>query len=171
MLSSNLQWSQLPLSGMYCFRPSSFNDWLGILLLALKDGNGIFCLLDPERQRKLETLFIQPQDMGTYRTLSLSKELLFLFSFSACVGSICLMDFSQTVCYQLWTSVSGLHMAVSWKKVLCSCMQIIMLLDGRNCSRFDQKASPLDLLLTFLIRMCVISEHFWSLLHQCDDGC
>lgn len=53
----------------------------------------------PWRQRKLKTLFIQLQDMGTYRTLSLPKELWFLFFFAACVGSVCLMDFSQAVCY------------------------------------------------------------------------
>lgn len=105
-------------SDIYRFRPSSFNDWLGILLLAPKDGNGIFCLLDPERQRKLETLFMQPQDMGIYRTLSLPKELLFLFSFSACVGSVCLVDFSQTVCYQPWTSVSGFCTWLSVERTL-----------------------------------------------------
>lgn len=45
-------------------------------------------------------------------------------------------------------------------------MQIIMLLDGRNHSSFDQKALPLDLFSIFLI----ISEHFCSLLLQYDDG-
>lgn len=110
MLSSDLQGSPLPLNGMYGFIPSSSNNWLGILLLSPKDGNGIFCLLDPERHRKLETLFVQPQDMGTHRALLLSKELLFLFSFSACVGSVCLMDFSQlaTSLERLWVACTRL---------------------------------------------------------------
>lgn len=49
-------------------------------------------------------------------------------------------------------------------------MQIIMLPDDRNRSSFDQKTLPLDLFSTFLIRTYIISEHFWSLLPQYDDG-
>lgn len=41
------------------------------------------------------------------------------------------------------------HGCLCWKEILCSCMQIIMLLDGRNHSSFDQKALPLDLFSTF----------------------
>ena len=70
-------------------------DWEFCFLLRKMEMVSFVCLT--LKGRGSWRLFIQPQDMGTYRTLSLPKELLVLFSFSACVGSVCLRFFTDSL--------------------------------------------------------------------------
>lgn len=88
-----------------------------------------------------------------YRTPSLPKEILFLSSFSAWVASVCFTDFSEFATRLGHLLHANIH-AACWQ----------------NASGFDQKALPLALLLIIWIEMCIISEHFWRLLHQQDEN-
>lgn len=168
MPSSNLQGRQLRFSQIYIVL--DLPQWLTMNSVSCSEKRKQHLLFAwPWKAEEVEDFIYSTLRHGNLQTIVTSQRaLVFIFLLSLC--GFCLpYNFSQTVCYQPGTSVTCLDMAVSWKEVLCSCMQIIMLLDGRNRSSFDQKALPPDLFPPFLIRTCIISEHLWSLL-QYDDG-
>lgn len=154
---------------MYCFSPSSLNDWEFCSFSCKREMTSFVCLT--LKAEEVGDYFFNPETWELIEHCHFPTRFCFLSSFSACVGSVCLMDFSQSLLPALDICKGLLHVAVSWKSVLCSCVQISVLLDGSKPSGFDQKAFPLYLLLAVLIETWIISEHFWSLLHQWGENC
>lgn len=153
MSSRNLQGRQLLFSQIRVIL--DLPQWLTVSSVSCSEKRKQHLLFAwPWKAEEVEDFIYSTLRHGNLQTIVTSQRaFVFIFLLSLCGFCLPYRFFTDSLLPAPGTSVTCLHMVVSWREVLCSCMQIIMLLDGRNRSSFDQKALPLDLFSTFLMNV------------------